>query len=76
MTIELIRTVVHRFRQDSEAVLTVSTLTHDGRDAFEAVTLGAQDRDEGSLMLHSETQAVELIHAIRAAGKRLGWFDA
>ena len=76
MTIELIRTVVHRFRQDSEAVLTVSTLTHDGHDAFEAVTLGAQDRDEGSLMLHSETQAVELIQAIRAAGKRLGWFDA
>ena len=67
MTIQLVRTVVHRFAQDSEAVLTVSTLTHDGRDAFEAVTLGAQDRDEGSLMLHSETQAVELIHAIRAA---------
>lgn len=72
--INLIRTVTHEYDSGDESVLNVSTIHFNGPALEPSITLDAEE-GRGGVMIHSEAQARELFRAIRAAGKRLDWFE-
>ena len=74
----LIRTVSHYTEHESESLLHVNTnvFRHPEEEHnYEHLSVEDPQGEYQYVFLHSQEQAIELMRAIKAAGREIGWFD-
>lgn len=74
----LIRTVSHYTEHESESLLHVQTnvFRHPEEEHnYEHLSVQDPHGENQYVFLHSQEQAIELMRAIKAAGREIGWFD-
>ena len=74
----LIRTVSHYNEQEWESLLHVNTnvFRHPEEEHnYEHLSVEDPQGEFQYVHLHSQEQAIELMRAIKAAGREIGWFD-
>lgn len=74
----LIRTVSHYNEHESESLLHVQTnvFRHpDEAHNYEHLSVEDPHGEYQYVFIHSQEQAIDLMRAIKAAGREIGWFD-
>jgi len=77
----LIRTVSHFNKHEWESLLHVQTNVFRDPDQensaynYEHLSIEDPHGEYQYVFIHSQEQAIELMRAIKAAGREIGWFD-
>jgi len=71
MSLELLRTVQHRFDDGSETVNLIKVITYEEKSLGQSLTVGVEDSDGDTLSIHSLKHLNDLIAALKSAAKKV-----